>query len=116
VAGGREEKTGLFSTKIKTNPMKLLNSVIAACLLTAVTGMAGELNEADKKWSEAIEKMMAKGATTITTPDEKRVKLAKELAAKLGREAKVEKTEKSYKVVISATKSDDAAIAQVGNQ
>ncbi len=84
--------------------MKKLITLIAVCLLTGVS-YGGELSKADQKWSEAVEKMIAAGAATISTPAESRAKLAKELAEKRGRASKIEKTEKGYKVVVQAAKS-----------
>lgn len=73
-------------------------------MLTGVC-FAGEPSKADQKWSDAVEKMIAAGTATISTPVESRVKLAKELAEKRGRECKVEKTDKGYKIVVQAAKS-----------
>lgn len=83
--------------------MKKLITLISACLLTGIS-YAGELSKADQKWSEAVQKMIAAGAATISTPVESRAKLAKELADKRGRESKVEKTDKGYRIVVQAAK------------
>jgi hypothetical protein len=83
--------------------MKMIQLLIAVCaLVTAVH--AGEVSEADKKWSEAVGKMIAEGATTLSTPSEARAKLAKELAAKQGRDCQIEKTEKGFKLSIQPRK------------
>jgi hypothetical protein len=83
--------------------MKTIKWIAAVCLL-ATAVYAGELSEADKKWSQAVDKMIAEGTTTISTPAESRVKLAKELAAKHGRECQVEKTATGYKIVFQNSK------------
>jgi hypothetical protein len=79
--------------------MKRIKWIAAVCLL-ATAVYAGEPSEADKKWGEAVEKMIADGVTSISTPAESRAKLAKELAAKHGRECQVEKTATGYKIVL----------------
>ena len=83
--------------------MKVLTLLTAVCLLAA-TVHAGEPSEADKKWTGAVEKMIAEGPTTVSTSDENRVKLAQELAAKHGRECQVEKNGTTFKVVIHAAR------------
>jgi len=96
--------------------MKTLKALIAVCLLAAVASFAAELSETDKKWSEAVEKMVAAGSATISTPDESRAKLAKEIANRLGRESKTEKTEKGYKIVVSAAKTTNEDIVKIGDK
>jgi hypothetical protein len=83
--------------------MKKILLLIAVCALTNVV-WAGELSEADKKWSVVVEKMIAGGETTVSTPSESRAKLAKDLAAKQGKESTIEKTTAGYKVVIQGGK------------
>jgi len=92
--------------------MKLIKTLIAACLLTAFSGIAGELSDADQKWSKAVERMISHGSTTISTPQENRVRIAKKLAAKFGRETKVEKTKKSYKIIVSAATTKSASVSK----
>ena len=83
--------------------MKTIKWFIVACLL-ATAAYAEDLSEADKKWVQVVDKMIAEGATTISTPAENRVKLAKDLAAKHGRDCQVEKTDSGYKIVLQARK------------
>jgi hypothetical protein len=78
-------------------------------MLTAMTCFAEEVSEADKKWGQAVETKIAQGATTISTPSESRAKLAKELANKHGRQCKVEKTDKGFRVVVEAAKAAQTA-------
>ena len=82
--------------------MKRLKALIAIGLLVAFGGYAADLSEADKKWSAAVEKMIASGATRISTPDENRAKIAADLAQKYGRQSKTEKTDAGYAVTIVA--------------
>lgn len=91
--GGRNQKTH----------MKTFKLLLAACLLTTVVN-AGELSDADQKWKNAVDQMFAQGATTISTPSESRVEIAKELAAKHGRECRVEKTAAGYKITLHTAK------------
>jgi len=83
--------------------MKTLKLLIALCVVSTVV-YAGELSEADKKWGGAVEQMITDGATTISTPNENRAKLAKDLAVKLGRQAQIEKVGTGFKVVIQPGK------------
>lgn len=92
--------------------MKMITLALGACLLTAVAGFASEIAPADKKWSEAVESKIAQGAATISTPSETRAKLAEALAAKLGRQCKVEKSDKGFRVVVEAAKSAGFAVAK----
>ena len=89
--------------------MKKIIAVLAAGLLTASTLFAGEVSEADKKWSQAVEKMIEKGTDKISTPDSNRADLAVELAKKLNRTATITKKEKTYEVTFSAAKSTTVA-------
>lgn len=89
--------------------MKTIKLLLGICLLTAMTCFSEEVSEADKKWAQAVETKMAQGATTISTPSESRAKLAKELADKHGRQCKVEKTDKGYRVVVEAAKTAQTA-------
>ena len=62
---------------------------------------AGEaLNESDQKWSAAVEKIISAGNTTISTPSEKRVEIAKQLAEKAGRKVEVSKAEAGYRIKV----------------
>lgn len=88
--------------------MKKLIIVIAVGLLTGVT-YGGELSKADQKWSAVVEKMIEEGATTISTPDENRAKLARRLADKHGRKSTLEKTEKGYRVKFQAVRKVETA-------
>jgi hypothetical protein len=92
--------------------MKTIKLLSGICLLTAMTCLAGELSEADKKWSQAVETKIAQGGTTISTPSESRAKLATELADKQGRSSKIEKTDTGYRVVVEGAKTSTQAAAK----
>lgn len=83
--------------------MRTLKFLAVLCCLSTVA-YAGELNEADKKWSGAVEKMIIEGVTTISTPSESRAQLAKELAGKHGRDSQIKTVASGYQVVIQPTK------------
>ena len=89
--------------------MKTIKILLGIGLLTAMTCFAGEVSEADQKWSKVVEAKIVEGATTISTPSEARVKLAKELAQKHQRQCRVEKTDKGYRVVVEAAKHAQTA-------
>jgi hypothetical protein len=85
--------------------MKTIKLLLGVGLLSAMTCFGEEPSEADKKWGQAVETKIAQGATTISTPSESRAKLAKQLAEKNGRQCKVEKTDKGYRIVVDAEKA-----------
>ena len=96
-------KFRLERRKTTITRMKTLKLLVALCVVSTAV-YAGEINEADKKWSGAVEQMIVDGATTISTPNENRAKLAKELAAKHGRQAQIVKSDAGFKIVIQASK------------
>lgn len=82
--------------------MKKFALLAAVCVLTATSTFATELSKSDRKWCAAVEEMITAGPATIATPNENRAKLAKQLADKHGRESKIEKTDKGYKIIVQA--------------
>ena len=72
-----------------------------APLLAINFAALGETKEADKKWLEAVEKMVTQGEKKVTTPNEDRVNLLKEWGGKKGYTVKVTKTEKGYSVELA---------------
>jgi len=92
--------------------MKTIKLLSGICLLTALTCFAGELSEADQKWSQAVETKIAQGATTISTPSQSRARLAKELAARHGRSSTVRKTDTGYRIVVAAAKTSTETAAK----
>lgn len=91
--------------------MKELSLFLAVGLLTAFTASAGELSEADQKWSAAVEKMIEKGTDKISTPDSNRAELAVKLAKKCNRTATITKKDKGYEVVFGAA-GKEATVAK----
>lgn len=91
--------------------MKKISLILAAGLLTAFVATAGELSEADQKWSAAVEKMIEKGTEKISTPDVNRAELAVKLAEKLKRTATITRKDKSYEVTFG-TASKAATVAK----
>lgn len=81
--------------------MKKLNAIILGCLLTTGFAFAGEPSAADQKWLTAVEKMVTDGKSSISTSEETRANLLKEWAEKKGYTAKVEKTDKGFRVDVS---------------
>ena len=93
--GARPWQTNQSIVKMNTLQLLLLGIVLTT------PAFAGEaLNEADQKWTAAVEKIIAAGNTTISTPSEKRVELAKQLAQKAGRKVEVSKSESSYRIKV----------------
>jgi hypothetical protein len=82
--------------------MKKLTALALGCLLMTSPALAGQPSEADQKWAAAVEKMIEKGVTQISTPDAKRAELAVELAKKQNRAGRIEKKEHGFHVIIGA--------------
>jgi hypothetical protein len=91
---------------------RTIKLLLGVSLVTAMTCNAGELSDADKKWSQAVESKIAQGATTISTPSKSRAKLAKELADKHGRPSQVRKTDTGYRIVVQSAKTSTQTAAQ----
>jgi hypothetical protein len=71
--------------------------VVGAMLLSNITAQA-EPSAADKKWLEIVEKVIAKGETSIATNSEQRMAMLKDWAAKKGYAVLVGKNEVGYHV------------------
>jgi hypothetical protein len=91
--------------------MKILKTLIAVCFLTVAVGYAAEISEADQKWLQAVEKMVTKGETKLSTPSEGRVALFKEWAEKKGYSVKVTKFENGFSLEV-ASKDASKNVAQ----
>lgn len=86
-------------------------TVLLGCLLIAGFAVAGEPTAADQKWLQAVEKMVIKGEKSVSTPNEDRVGLLKEWAAKNGYSLKVTKNDASYRIEVT-TKEATGTVAQ----
>lgn len=80
--------------------MKKLHLFLLGFALVVPAFAAETVSDADKKWSDAVEKMIAAGSTTISTPVEKRVAIARQLAEKAGRKVEVVQIDKSYRITV----------------
>ena len=78
--------------------MKTLHALILGLTLAGTAFAGTSLDAADQKWSAVVEKMIAAGNTTISTPLEKRVEIAKQLAEKAGRKAEVAKVDGAFRI------------------
>ena len=83
---------------------KIFVLILATALISGVA-YSEELNPADQKWAAAVEKMIEKGVTQVSTPDAKRAKLAVELAKKQNRVGRIEKKENSFRVIIEPART-----------
>ena len=82
--------------------MKIAKMLVLACFLSAGVAFADTAaTEADKKWLEAVEKMVTAGQTKVSTPSETRVNLLKEWAEKKGYAANSSKTGNGYQIELS---------------
>jgi len=57
--------------------------------------------DADQKWLEAVQKIVTKGESKVSTPNEVRVNLLKEWGGKNGYSVKATKTETGYNIEVS---------------
>ncbi len=83
------------------NIMKKLVVLWLGCVLTFGLTAVGEPNQADQKWLQAVQKMVAKGESKLSTPIEARVSLLKEWGAKNGYSVKAVKTETGYRIEVT---------------
>ena len=81
--------------------MKKLAVLLLGFSLTFTFAALGEVKAADQKWLEAVQKMVAKGEKTVSTPNADRVSLLKEWGGKNGYSVKATKTEAGYSIEIS---------------
>jgi hypothetical protein len=81
--------------------MKKISKLLMGCLLVCSLTVVAESNQSDQKWLDAVQKMVAKGATEVSTPSQDRAKLLKEWAGKRGYSVEVTKTEAGFRVVVS---------------
>lgn len=79
-------------------PMKTLKLLFLA--LAVATPVFASDADADQKWSQVVEKIIADGKTTISTPSEKRVEIAKQIAQKVGRKVEVTKSEAGFRIKV----------------
>jgi hypothetical protein len=81
--------------------MKKLALLLLGCSLTFNFTALGEPKDADQKWLEAVQKMVAKGDDKVSTPSEARANLLKEWGSKNGYSVKAIKTEVGYSLQVS---------------
>lgn len=82
------------------NMKKVIVAAVSLLLFAGYVALA-EPSAADQKWLEAVQKMVDKGQTQISTPSADRVKLVKDWAAKSGFTVAVTQNESSYKLEIT---------------
>jgi hypothetical protein len=78
--------------------MKTLSAILLGCLLATTNVLADTNNEADKKWLEVVSSMVSEGQTKVSTPNEQRVTLVKDWAAKNGYSVAVTKVDAGYQI------------------
>jgi hypothetical protein len=81
--------------------MKKLVVLLLGCCMTFNLTALGTPKEADQKWLEAVRKMVAKGESKVSTPNEVRADLLKEWGSKNGYSVKVTKTEAGFRIEVS---------------
>jgi hypothetical protein len=88
--------------------MKKITALFLGLLLSASFAFAAEPTAADQKWLQTVEKMVIKGEKKVSTPNQGRVSLLKEWAAKKGYSTKVTKTDSSFFIELTVKDSDKA--------
>ncbi|MCG3146895.1 MAG: hypothetical protein PCFJNLEI_00330 [Verrucomicrobiae bacterium] len=78
--------------------MKKYPILFVGCLILVGSSVMAEPSATDQKWLTIVQKMVAEGKTSISTPSEDRVKLAKDWAAQQGLAVEVTKKEASYAI------------------
>jgi hypothetical protein len=86
---------------IEKDIMKKLALLLLGCSLAFNLTALGETKDADQKWLEAVQKMVAKGESKVSTPNEARANLLKEWGGKNGYSVKATKTETGYSIEVS---------------
>jgi hypothetical protein len=81
--------------------MRKIAAVIASCLLIAGSNAMADPSAADQKWLEAVQKMVEKGQTKVSTPSQERVDLLKKWAAERGFSVDVAKTDAGYRIELT---------------
>jgi hypothetical protein len=81
--------------------MKKLAVLLLGCSLAFNFAALGETKDADHKWRDAVQKMVAKGENNVSTPSEVRANLLKEWGNKNGDSVKATKTEAGYSIQVS---------------
>lgn len=83
--------------------MKRIIIASVACILTLKVALAAELTPADQKWITVVEKMVAEGHNTISTPDRNRIELLKNWAKTKGYSIEVAAApnDQGYRVKVS---------------
>jgi hypothetical protein len=91
--------------------MKKFAAVILGTWLTLSLAGAAEPTAQDQKWLQAVESMVAKGETKVSTPKEARVTLLQDWAGKKGYTLKVTKNDNGFVVEVTK-KSSNSSVAQ----
>jgi hypothetical protein len=94
--------------------MKQISVIVLATALISGVAFSEELSSADQKWAAAVEKMLEKGVSEVSTPDAKRAKLAVDLAKKQNRVGRIEKKDSGFRIIIDPT-STSATVASRTN-
>jgi hypothetical protein len=82
----------------KNDMMKRVIAIVLGLMLLGNITAQAEVDAADKKWLETIEKIIAKGETSIPTTSAQRMAMLKDWASKKGYAVMVGKNELGYHV------------------
>jgi len=87
-------------TRTQTDMKRIILAAVG-CFFALNLALAGELSAADQKWITVVEKMVAEGQNTISTPNKDRIELLKDWAKKNGYAIQVAANNQGYRVTVS---------------
>lgn len=83
--------------------MKKIIVAMVSSLLFACSVAQAEPSAVDQKWLEAVQKMVEKGQTKLSTPSQERVKLFQTWASHHGLTVMVAQADSTYKLEVTKT-------------
>jgi hypothetical protein len=91
----KEMQSDIYTMK-KSAPV-----VLCSLLVSLALAAPAEIKPADQKWLDAVQKMVAKGEHTVSTPKEDRANLLKAWGKEHGYTVKIAKTDTGYKIEVT---------------
>ena len=96
-----ERNTRNESQLAKTCMKRIVVLALAGVLATFCFAALAETKPTDQKWLEAVQEMVTKGQSKVSTPSEERVNLLKAWGKDHGYIVKVTKTDAGYKIEVT---------------
>ena len=86
--------------------MKKLKHLLLVGLAALPLVATAEVTDADRKWASVVEKAIADGQRSFSTPNEARAQLARQTAVKLGFKCEVAKNDDGFRIVVTQAVAD----------